>query len=156
MQYIKEFERRIQARYPTIYLRWIETPRPRLEVWEKHDGKAGGGWRHLWTYKNADGTAAPVVYDTLLSWLLKADTRHWPERFDLFEQIMAAREDHQKAGEGALEEGVRTLIKEDYNYLCGTRTFFMDPTSMPRRTSTLPPHVQESLRRQGHSNEVPI
>lgn len=155
MEYIRAFEKRIQQRYPTIHLRWIESSR-RLEVWEKHDGKAGGGWRKLWTYRNADGTAEPIVFDTLMNWLLKADTRHWPERYDMFEEIMKARKERETAGDGALQETVKTLINEDYNYLKGTRTFFMDPSSMPRRTSTLPPHVQESLRKKGHTNEVPI
>jgi hypothetical protein len=149
-----DMERRIRRRYPTIHLRW-NNQRLALEVWENHKGKAGNGWRHLWTYQNDDGTRAPVVYDTLLGWLLKADTRNWPGRFDLYQEIMDSRERVQKDSEAKTREALHTAIVEDYEYIAGVKTFFMDPSSMPQRVTTRLPRQAEILKKMGEIGDVP-
>lgn len=152
----EDYEKRIQERYPTIHLRW-NGQKHTVEVWEKHgDMRIGKGWRHLWTYRNDDGTTHPIIYDTLLNWLLKADTRHWPDRFNLFEEVVRQREKGEADAHRALENEVHARVVDDYTRIAGIKTFFMDPSSCPQRVTTMTPSAKAIMRRMGHTEEVPL
>lgn len=116
------------------------------EIWEDY----GNGKRHLWTYRNPDGTAYPVVYDRAMEWLQKADTRNWNmQNKDLFRTIMDRERKEKEAAEKDFRNKIEDRVLEDYNYIRGIKTFFMDPKSMPQRVSTYMPGQEEILRSQG-------
>lgn len=130
--FYEDLEEKIQERYPMIRLRWNSAAKA-LDVIEHHGGADNNGERFLWRYQNSDGTNTPVIYDTLLNWLLKADTRHWSNhrRGDLFKKYVENREKQAAKTEKEFENAMQDRIVEDYNYIAGIKTFFMDPTSMP-------------------------
>jgi hypothetical protein len=147
-----EFEslnRRLQERYPMCFVKW--SPERRLaEVWEKYRGKVGDMTRHLWTYENPDGSRLPVEFAVILEWLQKADTRNWSmARRNLFRDIVDTREKARKKAEEDVREAITTRIVEDYNYIAGIPTFFMDPKSMPEARAKLMPGQEKILKQNG-------
>ena len=127
----RDIEKRIQERYPMIFFKWNGAKRA-TEIWEDY----GNGKRYLWTYTNPDGTHQPVVYDRAMEWLLKADTRNWSwQNKSLFREIMKRDEAEREARKKEFAKDIEDHVCEDYNYISGIKTFFMDPSSMPLRVS---------------------
>lgn len=127
----RDIEKRIQERYPMIFFKW-NGEKKATEIWEDY----GNGKRFLWTYSNPDGTHQPVVYDRAMEWLLKADTRNWSwANKSLFREIMKRDEAEREARKKEFAKSVEDHVCEDYNYISGIKTFFMDPSSMPLRVS---------------------
>lgn len=147
--FFSDIEKRIQERYPMVHLQWDDRSKG-VKVMEHHRGPTGNGWRFLWTYENPDGTRLPVVYDRLLEWLIKADTRnwHWQDK-DLFREIMNGHERREREAKKEFRERVEAAVLEDYNYIAGIPTFFMDPTTMPEWRGKYRPGQEEILKRSG-------
>lgn len=147
--FCKDIEKRIQQRYPTIHLQWDDRVKG-FKVMEHHGGPIGNGWRFLWTYENPDGTRLPVVYDRVLEWLIKADTRnwHWQDK-DLFRTIMDGHNKRQEEARKEFRDRIEAAVLEDYNYIAGVPTFFMDPTSMPEARARHMPGQAEILKATG-------
>lgn len=143
--FFHDVEKRVQQRYPMIHLRWDDSNHS-VKLMEHHGGPIGNGWRFLWTYENPDGTRLPVVYDRVMEWLIKADTRnwHWQDK-DLFREIMDGDKRRKEEARKEFREQIESAILEDYNYIAGIPTFFMDPTTMPiGRAGSLPKLKAES------------
>lgn len=141
----QEVEKRVQERYPMIFFRWNGAEHS-TEVWEDY----GNGRRHLWTYANPDGTRYPVIYDRVMEWLQRADTRNWNmQNKDLFREIMKRETEEKEALKKEFRNKIEDRVLEDYNYINGIKTFFMDPKSMPQRVTTYMPGQEEILRKAG-------
>lgn len=139
----------IQKRYPTIHLRFNGETKT-CEVWEKHGGKVCNGWRKLWDYENHDGSKFPVFYDRIMEWLLKADTRNWyGEKRDLFRELVSGREQSKLKAKREFRNTLEASIGEDFNFIRGIKTFFMDPRSMPERMTRVKPGHEAMLRQFG-------
>jgi hypothetical protein len=147
--FFENLEKQIQKRYPTIHLKWNDK-RKLVELQEHHGGPIGNGWRFLWAYENPDGSRLPVIYDRVIEWLLKADTRnwHWQDK-DLFREIMNGRAKAEEQSKKEMRDAIEDRILEDYNYIAGIPTFFMDPTSMPEARAKYRPGQEEILRNSG-------
>lgn len=138
-------EKRIKERYPMIFFRWNGAQHA-TEIWEDY----GEGKRLLWTYRNPDGSTYPVIYDRAMEWLQKADTRNWNmQNKDLFREIMKSHEEEKLAAQKSFKDKVEDRILEDYNYIAGIKTFFMDPSSMPQRVTTYMPGQEQALKAKG-------
>ena len=128
-----------------IFFRWNGANHS-TEIWEDY----GEGKRHLWTYRNPDGSTYPVIYDRVMKWLQRADTRNWNmQTKDLFREIMKREEDEKRAREKSFRDKIEDRILEDYNYIAGIKTFFMDPSSMPQRVTTYMPEQERLLKGAG-------
>jgi hypothetical protein len=149
--FFQDIEKRIQKRYPTVSIRWNGTSK-QAELVEKYTAKSGENRiRFLWTFQNHDGTFLPVSYDRCMEWLQKADTRnwHWANR-DLFQDCIRGRKQIQEESSRKIREHVEAAIVEDYRYINGVPTFFMDPSNMPEARTTFRPGQKELLRKGGH------
>jgi hypothetical protein len=131
-----------------LFLCW-NPDRKRFEVWERFTNGASDDTRKIMDYQNHDGTALPVVSDTLIDLINRADTRKWPlkDRLKLWkkksqEEVEAVRKKNRDFTE--------SVLIEDYRYINGIPTFFMDPRSMPQWKSTFTPYQEKILRRDGH------
>lgn len=141
--------KRVQKRYPMCFVKW-NSERKCAEVWENYDGKIGKQTRHLWTYENPDGSKLPVEPSWVLEWLQKADTRNWSAaNRDLFREIVEGRKKQKEKAEEELREAVGVRVGEDYNYIMGIKTFFMDPRSMPVSKTTHTPGQEKILKQDG-------
>lgn len=128
-----------------IFFKWNGTNHS-TEVWEDY----GHGRRHLWTYSNPDGTRQPVIYDRVLEWLQKADTRNWNmQNKNLFREIMKREEEEKATARKSFHDKIEDRVLEDYNYIRGIKTFFMDPASMPQRVTTYMPEQEKILKNSG-------
>ncbi len=149
--FASDIERDIQRRYPTIHIRW-NAERKRFEIWEKH-GKMHicRGWRKLWDYENPDGSHYPIHYNQVLEWLQRADVRLHPQR-DLFREIVLAKEERSNAAKKKVADAIYDSIIDDWRYMAGHKSFFMDPKSMPQWVSTMRPsqaQMFDQLKRAG-------
>lgn len=143
--FYSDIEKRIQERYPMIFFKWNGYKKA-TELWEDY----GEGKRFLWTYKNPDGTHQPVIYDRAMEWLQRADTRNWNwQNKSLFREIMRQEKEESEAAKKDFNQKIQDRVLEDYNYIRGIKTFFMDPSSMPQRVSTYIPGQEKILKQAG-------
>jgi hypothetical protein len=121
--------REVKERYPMIDLE-INRETGRIEIWENHGkSKHGMNRRWLWDYENPDGSLLPICAHQIVNRLIIMDTRHWSEqrRKNLFKTITSSREEQVEKSRKYFKERAKNKILEDYNYIAGIKTFFMNP-----------------------------
>lgn len=137
----------IRRRYPTIEIRWSPIQR-RFKILERFGIGATEGLRHLWDYENSDGTPGPLMLSVVLEWLLEADTRRWPMQ----DRVKLYIDEHKKETQRRdreQKEFRKAVIMEDYDYIAGIKTFFMDPRSMPVHVTTRTPYQEKAAKALG-------
>lgn len=117
--------KRVKRQYPTIIIQWNNNLN-RFRIYEKYDAGLGARKRVIADYANEDGSPVPLIGDRVMEFLQRADTRKWPleERMKIYDK---ERNDKVERDEKAFSDYVQTTIKEDYNYIAGIPTFFMNP-----------------------------
>jgi hypothetical protein len=91
-----------------------------------------------------------VEFAPILEWLQKADTRNWSTaRRDIFREIVDGRKKARDKAEKEMREAIEARIVEDYNYIAGIPTFFMDPRSMPEARAKYMPGQEKILKQNG-------
>lgn len=85
-----------------------------------------------------------------LEWLIKADTRNWNGRIKIFSARLWTDITNARKRPGKnLRDRIEAAVLEDYNYIAGIPTFFMDPTSMPEARARHMPGQAEILKATG-------
>lgn len=142
--HIKELFRR---RWPQLSLRWNKEAN-RFEIWEKYVRGASYDHRLIMPYENFDGSPLPVVADQVVDLVHRADTRKWPlhERLKIMRK---QRDDDKNEMIKNFRDATMARITDDWNYINGTKTYFMDPLSMPQRMTTYTPYQERELKRMG-------
>ena len=118
--------RLVESHFPTVRIRWNDRGK-HFEICEKRDDKYGKPiLRRIAIYSNPDGSPAPIIGDRVVTFLHRADTRKWPmmERAKLWDKEAA---DKKAAEDRAFGNVVQSKAIEDFNYINGSRTFFMNP-----------------------------
>jgi hypothetical protein len=117
--------KRVKGQYPTIDIWWNDQAK-QFQIMENYNEGATTAQRMIAVYQNDDGTPAPIIGDRVMEFLQRADTRKWPleERMKVYDR---ERKEKVERDEKEFSEYVQTTIKEDYNYIAGIPTFFMNP-----------------------------
>jgi len=134
----------IRRFYDNAYVVW-NNRKSQYELWEKVDRGPRPGARKITTYRNHDGSMFPIIGDRCVEILQKCDVRLWPleARMAMFDREDAeARESKERE----MSERRKTIVMEDYNYLFGVPTFFMDPSSMPEARSKMRPSQERAYK----------
>ena len=120
-----EISSRIRQTYPTIEIAW-SNKKHCFEVMERYNRGAISSLRHIWDYENPDGSKAPIIGDRVMEFLQRADTRKWPlhERFKLYDKEWKQRVERTEL---EFSDEIQSKILEDYRYIAGIPTFFMNP-----------------------------
>ncbi|MFH0960440.1 MAG: hypothetical protein V1897_17250 [Pseudomonadota bacterium] len=136
----------LNTRWPGLFLKW--NPSGRWEIWEKYSAGALKDTRKIMDYRNADGRFLPLSTDHLVDLINRSDTRKWPlpERVKIWAKKNQDEKDEVKRD---ARNDTMAQITDDYNYIAGIKTFFMDPKSMPERVTTYTPAQRETLKRWG-------
>ncbi len=137
----------VRRRYPMIRaIKW-NPRRDVFEIMEEASIDACRRLRRVCDYRNADGTALPIIADRALEILMRADTRLWPlaDRMALFDREDKAEEETRLRG---LRDHVNSVITDDYTRIAGIPTFFFG-SNMPVAKAGYRPGQAEILKRQG-------
>lgn len=139
--------RMLDSRWPGLFLKWNKS-KTRWEIWERYTAGAVTDTRKIMDYQNHDGQFLPISTDRLVNLVNRADTRKWPlpDRVKIWHK--KNQEEKEEVKRDARNENVSRII-DDYNYIAGIKTFFMDPKSMPERVTTYTPAQRETLKRWG-------